>query len=64
MTIKITKMQGCGNDFVIVDYEELKNLSLSCSNQSAGEERLSANDNELYKRGEVSEFAKKITPHS
>lgn len=24
-TIKITKMQGCGNDFVIVDFEEYKN---------------------------------------
>ena len=22
MGIKITKMQGCGNDFVILDYEE------------------------------------------
>ena len=24
MGIKITKMQGCGNDFVILDYEDYK----------------------------------------
>ena len=24
MSIKITKMQGCGNDFVVLDYEEYK----------------------------------------
>ena len=24
MSIKVTKMQGCGNDFVILDYEEFK----------------------------------------
>ena len=28
MTIKITKMQGCGNDFVIIDYEEFKKLKM------------------------------------
>lgn len=27
--IKITKMQGCGNDFVILDYEEYKKTGLS-----------------------------------
>lgn len=29
MGIKITKMQGCGNDFVILDYEEYKKMNLS-----------------------------------
>ncbi len=28
-TINITKMQGCGNDFVILDYEEFKKSGLS-----------------------------------
>ena len=28
MSIKITKMQGCGNDFVILDYEEYKKTGL------------------------------------
>ena len=28
MAIKITKMQGCGNDFVILDYEEIKKTGL------------------------------------
>ena len=28
MSIKITKMQGCGNDFVIIDYEEFKKLKM------------------------------------
>lgn len=27
-TIKITKMQGCGNDFVILDYDEFKKTNL------------------------------------
>lgn len=27
MSIKITKMQGCGNDFVILDYEEFKKMN-------------------------------------
>ena len=27
-TIKVTKMQGCGNDFAVVDYEEYKKTSL------------------------------------
>ena len=27
MGIKITKMQGCGNDFVILDYEEFKKIN-------------------------------------
>ena len=31
MGIKITKMQGCGNDFVILDYEEFKKLGLEMS---------------------------------
>ena len=26
MSVKITKMQGCGNDFVILDYEEYKKI--------------------------------------
>lgn len=29
MSIKITKMQGCGNDFVILDYKEYKKMNLS-----------------------------------
>ena len=29
MGIKITKMQGCGNDFVILDYEEFKKMNCS-----------------------------------
>jgi len=28
-TIKITKMQGCGNDFVVLDFEEYENTGLS-----------------------------------
>lgn len=28
-TIKITKMQGCGNDFVILDYDEFQKVNLS-----------------------------------
>ena len=31
MKIKVTKMQGCGNDFVIVDYEEYKKIGNSFS---------------------------------
>lgn len=30
-TIKITKMQGCGNDFVILDYSEYEKTGLSMS---------------------------------
>jgi len=30
-TIKITKMQGCGNDFVIIDYPEYKKSGMSMS---------------------------------
>lgn len=30
-TIKITKMQGCGNDFVILDYEEFEKTGLTMS---------------------------------
>ncbi len=32
--IKFTKMQGLGNDFVLVDYEEIKNLDISLSELS------------------------------
>ncbi|MCI1273659.1 MAG: diaminopimelate epimerase [Clostridiaceae bacterium] len=28
-TVKITKMQGCGNDFVIIDYDEFEKTKLS-----------------------------------
>ena len=31
MGIKITKMQGCGNDFVILDYEEFKIMNCEMS---------------------------------
>ena len=31
MTIKITKMQGCGNDFVILDYDEFKKMNCEMS---------------------------------
>ena len=31
MSVKITKMHGCGNDFVILDYEEFKKLNLPFS---------------------------------
>lgn len=31
MGIKITKMQGCGNDFVIVDYEEFRKMNCDMS---------------------------------
>ena len=31
MGIKITKMQGCGNDFVILDYEEFKKMNYEMS---------------------------------
>ena len=31
MTIKITKMHGCGNDFVILDYEEYKKMNCEMS---------------------------------
>ena len=31
MSIKITKMQGCGNDFVILEYEEFKKMSCEMS---------------------------------
>ena len=31
MEIKITKMQGCGNDFVILDYEEFKKMNCEMS---------------------------------
>ena len=27
-TIKLTKMQGCGNDFVILDYDEYKKTGM------------------------------------
>lgn len=30
-TIKITKMQGCGNDFVILDYDELQKMNMEIS---------------------------------
>lgn len=30
-TIKITKMQGCGNDFVVLDYSEYEKSGLSMS---------------------------------
>lgn len=31
MGIKITKMQGCGNDFVVLDYEEFKKMNCEMS---------------------------------
>jgi diaminopimelate epimerase len=31
MPIKITKMQGCGNDFVILEYEEFKKMNCEMS---------------------------------
>ena len=31
MGIKITKMQGCGNDFVVLDYEEFLKMGISMS---------------------------------
>ena len=31
MTIKITKMQGCGNDFVVLDYKEFKKMDMEMS---------------------------------
>ncbi|MCQ2739903.1 MAG: diaminopimelate epimerase [bacterium] len=31
MNIKVTKMQGCGNDFVVLDYDEYKKLDLPLS---------------------------------
>ena len=31
MSIKITKMQGCGNDFVILDYDEFKKMNCEMS---------------------------------
>ena len=35
MSIKITKMQGCGNDFVLLDYEEYKKrISMSSEDPS------------------------------
>jgi len=32
MSVKITKMQGCGNDFIILDYNEFKKMDLDMSN--------------------------------
>ena len=32
MSIKITKMQGCGNDFVIIDYEEFQKMNCKMDN--------------------------------
>ena len=31
MSVKITKMQGCGNDFVILDYEEFQKMNMTMS---------------------------------
>ena len=31
MSVKITKMQGCGNDFIILDYEEFKKMNCEMS---------------------------------
>ena len=31
MDLKFTKMQGCGNDFIIVDYEEFQNFDIQMS---------------------------------
>ena len=33
-TIKLTKMQGCGNDFVIIDYPEYEKTGLKMSELS------------------------------
>ena len=29
MELKFTKMQGCGNDFIILDYDEFKKIVVS-----------------------------------
>ena len=31
MSIKLTKMQGCGNDFIILDYGDFLKFNLSMS---------------------------------
>lgn len=54
-TIKLTKMQGCGNDFVILDYEEFKKIGLS---ESVTKEILKGNQNIEPEKAALSIVAK------
>ncbi len=41
MGIRVTKMQGCGNDFVILDYEEF--LKMGCEMAEAAKKLCNRN---------------------